>query len=152
MSDRKLEQASERALRRLQTETTRTDCGLTYTLTELVASHRRQIELLTKRPPRTRNGRDRIIKQFCVAARASDIANNLLSLFGSVAHVVWHTPDNPLSLFADMPGCQCPVYEKTNNGLHEPLIPVIEEVACYWRPTRNVLEAFSRVQVAARFP
>jgi hypothetical protein len=67
----------------------------------------------------------------------------------SAAAAVWTFGRPQLSLFANMPGCKCPVFEQIKHGkMQSKLIP------CYldrdWSPTVAVLEEFARIQQEAR--
>lgn len=112
---------------------------------ELRASHLAQIEVLTK-PGLTEPER---IKRFFEAAGYDDEFNQKTSVglleFGySAAHAVWIWGHIERSLFANLPGCSCPVLE----GLQG--FPSCIEGN--WRPTVTDLEAFSRIQIEQRFP
>ena len=67
----------------------------------------------------------------------------------SVAASVWTFGEPPLSLFASMPGCKCPVFEQAQSGkMQSKLIPCYIERG--WSPTVEVLKEFARVQQEAR--
>ena len=66
----------------------------------------------------------------------------------SVAASVWTFGEPPLSLFASMPGCKCPVIEQATRGKKQSrLIPCYVETD--WSPTVEVLEEFARIQQEA---
>jgi hypothetical protein len=68
----------------------------------------------------------------------------------SVAKAAWRSGAIPFSLFALLPECGCPVQERQKGNLkNERLIPSISP-SIDWRPTREVLEAFARIQQAHR--
>ena len=129
MSDRKRDQTSSAA--------------------KLKAAHLAQIDALT----REGLSDEARVGLFADAAEFGD--DNYLSaqvqLFNGCtpAATVWTFGNLPLSLFANMPGCKCPVIEQATRGKKQSrLIPCYVETD--WSPTVEVLEEFARVQQEAR--
>jgi hypothetical protein len=110
---------------------------------KLKASHLAQIDALT-RGGLSDNSRVRAF------ARASDFpvqamhnVEYMLLKGYSAATALWTYGQYPLSLFANLPGCQCPVIEG--------LLKVPEILAeDGWRPSVAVLQEFARIQQEAR--
>lgn len=68
----------------------------------------------------------------------------------SVAHILWaDTGGMEQSLFANLPGCQCPVIEVGWGRRRFPGIP--RDIPIDWSPDRAALQAFARVQQEARY-
>ena len=134
MSDRKLEQANDRATLRL--------------------SHELQIDALLARGF-TRTQR---IKRFAHAA-GFDYVQYDDAMFrdrtskksATAAAICWQYGYVTQSIFGKVPGfCGCPVQMRQLGWPVAKGIPYDVEVE--WKPTRKVLEAFSAVQLEARFP
>jgi len=66
----------------------------------------------------------------------------------SPAKAVWYAGHYPKSLFAHLPNCNCPVIEVSYGRKRYSDIP--SQIPDDWHPTRETLEAFSRVQIEAR--
>jgi hypothetical protein len=117
---------------------------------ELVLAHLAQIEALTG--PYTS---EEAVLKFAEAAwfrnHETESAFATHSQMGwSAAAAVWTVGSAPLSLFAYLPACGCPVQARAHGHLKNDMIPV--EVDKEWRPSRAVLEAFARIQQQARLP
>lgn len=120
-------------------------------MAELRASHLAQIEVLTA-PGLSDWER---VKRFICAAQfcghglqrrlGQDHAECLLRCGLSPAAAIWYVSGyTPKSLFAHLPGCYCPVMEGLSG------VPRI--IPDDWRPDRDQLEVFSRIQIERRFP
>ncbi|HVR57578.1 MAG TPA: hypothetical protein VMT72_12210 [Pseudolabrys sp.] len=110
---------------------------------ELRLSHLAQIEALTK-PGLAPLDR---IQRFADAAEFSDkdrMEAQWSLRMHSYAVAVWLQAEPQKSLFANLPGCKCPVMEKLDG--------VPSDMFCDWKPTVDVLEPFSRIQIERRFP
>lgn len=110
---------------------------------ELRLSHLAQIEALTK-PGLTKHER---VRQFAKAAEFEDssVGYALSHLVdNTAAKAVWRNGGPPKSLFANLPGCGCPVIAGVKGFPRW-----IEDD---WQPTAADLEAFSRIQIERRFP
>lgn len=110
---------------------------------ELRLSHLAQIEALTK-PGLSDRKR---VEMFSEAAGLSNlersISFDLLVYRDSPARTVWSWGEPQRSLFANLPGCRCPVIERLDG------IPL--RIPNNWRPTAAQLETFSRIQIKRRF-
>lgn len=86
------------------------------------------------------------VKAFCLASGADyeDLMFFVRSLGGSPARACWRTPFDPMSLFADLPGCSCPVIERLEGVPHR--------IPKDWRPTADELRVFAHHQRVRRFP
>ena len=116
---------------------------------QLKASHLQQIEILTGGGRRDYEA----ILQFSAAAGFNDSEEHsalaMMRAGWTAAAAVWTVGCARRSLFADLPGCGCPVQERVTTGrFDDTLIPV--EIPKNWRPSRAVLEDFARVQQEAR--
>jgi hypothetical protein len=119
-------------------------------LAELRIAHEAQIEALTA-PGLTDEER---VRRFGEAAgfREYDMTDALtwLGLDKSPPSSVWSYGQYERSLFADLPGCACPVIENRAGRASYPGIP--SHIPRDWQPDRATLECFARVQQEARFP
>lgn len=110
---------------------------------ELRLSHLAQIEALTV-PGLTSQER---VERFAAAASFS-IQELWWSLDGlerrGAAKNVWFRGRAAKSLFANLPGCDCPVLEEL------PGVP--RSIPNHWNPSAHDLETFSRIQIERRFP
>lgn len=74
----------------------------------------------------------------------------------SPAYAVWCYGCYELSLFADLPGCNCPVVEKVcGNRSYQGRVSYVGIPIGFgrdWAPTLDELKVFARVQQRARFP
>lgn len=61
----------------------------------------------------------------------------------SAAVSVWSSPNDPKSLFANLPGCKCPVIEQLEGVPHT--------LPSDWHPTADQLRVFAHHQRQARF-
>lgn len=135
----------------------RTQAEVTYAA-ELKAAHLAQIEALTA-PGLTDDERT---KRFMTAARFNDAQR--ISVLDEralrkncgcahcrnypVASTVWAIADAPYSLFANLPGCECPVIEVRWGRANFEGIPA--RIEFDWSPTAEELQAFARVQQERR--
>ena len=116
---------------------------------QLKAAHLQQIEILatpTADPYQT-------VSRFAEAAyfngNEEQSALAMVQKGWSAAAAVWTVGSAPRSLFAHLPGCSCPVRERLTRGwFADTLIPV--EILKNWRPSRQMLEDFARIQQEAR--
>lgn len=119
-------------------------------LAALKLSHEAQIEALTA--PGL-SDHDRLMRFANAIGQPKDYADDALrriSNYGcSVGYAVWFDGTSPLSLFAHLPKCKCPVLENTFK-IKYPGIP--QAVRHDWKPYRATLERFAKVQQQARFP
>jgi hypothetical protein len=109
----------------------------------LRASHLAQIDALT-RPGLSPI--DRVVRFGDAADLPLDkVIRSLADLVKfSPARAVWQYGDLPMSLFANLPGCRCPVIECCPGVTHD--------VTIDWTPTAEELEVFSAIQLDRRFP
>jgi hypothetical protein len=133
MSDRKLGQSSARAALRL--------------------NHQLQIDaLLASGLTRTQR-----VKRFAIAAefdyvQYDDVVrrDRTAKKSATAAAICWQYGYAPQSIFSRLPGyCGCPVEMQLFFGGMPKAIP--NDIKAKWNPTREVLEAFSKVQLKARF-
>lgn len=66
----------------------------------------------------------------------------------SVAYAVWNIGYCPASLFADLPGCKCPVIEVAVG--RKSFFGIPSDIPYDWQPTVEVLRRFAEVQQEAR--
>lgn len=121
-------------------------------LAALKVAHAAQIEALLARgiSERVRFERFARAADFRVCEESKCFTRFLL-LGLTAAAAAWENGIAPTSLFANLPGCACPVLEQVSARQYfGPLIPL--GVEPHWKPTRAVLEEFARVQQEARFP
>ena len=116
---------------------------------KLKAAHLAQIDALT----REGLSDDERIDLFADAAKflLSQRVSAHVQVFNGCtpATAVWTFGNPPLSLFANLPGCKCPVIEQATRGKKQSkLIPCYVEAD--WSPTVEVLEEFARIQQKAR--
>jgi hypothetical protein len=129
----------------------RTEADITYAA-ELKAAHIAQIEALTA-PGLSDSER---LTRFSQAARFdAKWTEEVAVAFHSqrthsfdVAYVCWTVGQAPYSLFADLPGCSCPVIEVDMGHAKFDGIPA--RIPFDWQPTAEMLEAFARVQQERR--
>ena len=122
------------------------DAKLTEAL-DLRAAHAKQIEALTM-PGLSDKER---IERFAEAAGFDNDARKHAAQrvkHRSNASAVWWFGSPSESLFADLPGCQCPVLERAHNHANWSDIPL--NIPADWQPTAAELWPFSRVQIYAR--
>jgi len=74
---------------------------------------------------------------------------NISRVASTAAAAVWNCGVPQKSLFADLPGCSCPVIETYSGRQSWPGIPEI--ILDNWNPTEATLLDFSRVQIKERF-
>lgn len=120
-------------------------------LAELRVAHEAQIEALTA-PGLTDEER---VRRFGEVVGFNDyqMRETLHTLSrASAARAVWQWRPHERSLFASLPDCECPVLEKVAGRANYPGIPTDVKNDPSWSPDRATLEAFARVQQAARFP
>lgn len=119
--------------------------NITYQETRhpLAATHERQIEILLD-PDLSDEAKVRAFaEEVGFNGYATLVALDELNLSGSSpSQAVWLFGDESRSLFADLPGCLCPVLEVKHGRAAFPGVP--------WEmpdhPTREQLEAIARVQ------
>lgn len=110
---------------------------------EYLVSHEAQIDALT-RPGLSE--KERLTRwATAVGTSAEDcVAWNYLVTQGySAACSTWYSGLYKRSLFANLPGCRCPVMEKL------PGVP--KRIPNGWSPNADELRVFSRIQIERRF-
>jgi hypothetical protein len=120
---------------------------------ELKAAHLAQIEALTM-PGLTKLER---IERFATAARfyetqrqeAIESARATCDCCkdNSAAGICWREGAAPYSLFADLPGCRCPVMEVMGGAKLE---GIPDRIPYDWSPTAEQLLPFARIQQERR--
>lgn len=119
-------------------------------------SHQEQIAALCDTYPGTDEDR---LRRFGKAARWDEFQLDsaltcLMNSNASVTYAAWAIGTARYSLFADLPGCHCPVVENTEaersgDDLPFPGLPALP-LGRRWDPSREVLAQFSRVQLRER--
>lgn len=108
-------------------------------------SHLAQIDALTKEGP---DDVERVKLFIDAAGFEGDwrlwALSGVIKRGWSPAFSVWRNGFAPLSLFAHLPGCACPVQQRLPGVPHY--------IPSWWRPTSSQLEPFSRIQLERRFP
>lgn len=128
----------------------RKQTAVTSEAAEMKISHLVQIEAVLAVDMRCRER----IEMFARAIDASDawiagVVNAIGDRNWAMPYWFWgDTANYPKSIFADLPGCQCPVMESRYKGMNYKLIP--SRLPPNWQPSREVLEEFSKVQLTAR--
>jgi len=130
----------------------RNEADITFAA-ELKAAHLAQIEALTA-PGLTDGER---AERFMAAARFDATEYGLVHdirlskryavLGGRAAYAVWCIGSARYSLFGDMPGCGCPVYEVADG---REISGVPARIPYNWDPTADDLLPFARVQQERR--
>jgi hypothetical protein len=121
----------------------------------LKAAHIAQIDILMPRPSYI--GRLGHIERVHAFANAAEFDDGQFQSAVAIVHkqnytaaaAVWSVGLAPLSLFANLPGCGCPVQERFENGRFS-LLLIPSAVRGDWNPNKAVLEDFARIQQEAR--
>lgn len=118
-------------------------------LIDLAQKHEAQIRALTEPglEPAER------VKRFGEAAGFDeedfeDVRSYVFEDGESAAFAVWRIGYRSASLFADLPGCDCPVFEVMCGRKNFPGIP--NKIPDDWQPTVEVLRRFAEIQQEAR--
>jgi hypothetical protein len=117
----------------------------------LMAAHEAQIDALTAPDLTDQDRLDRFMTAAEFNAWDRDYYQAIFTKDSSKlspAHLVWREGLLPLSLFANLPRCNCPVVENIRGKYPE--IP--RRIPMDWRPDRATLDAFARIQQEARIP
>lgn len=118
------------------------DSNPTATVHPLAACHEAQIDALTL-PGLSDEER---IRRFAEAAgfdvQQRTIAYRDIAVNYSAAYACWNVVDFGKSLFAQLPGCACPVVEMLSG--FPPYVPD------NWNPSHSDLELFARIQQERR--